>query len=279
MMFTLPKPSGAFRWVQLPAGPALVCTALEPFAPHFFTTRQWRLGDRTTQSPEGWEEVAGAAAVDRWHLGRLHQVHAADAVTFKKGSIPGGVVPEADIVLTDDGSVAVAVQTADCLPILIVDRETGAVAAAHAGWRGLAGGVPTEAVMRMKSAFNSRSRELLVAVGPSIGACCYEVGGDVRSQFIGGWLPPTEIDRWFHSESAALPGNPPMRTIPATKRDGRWFFDMWTCAREQLEDVGVSPEHIFVAGLCTASHESAFCSYRRDGSVAGRLAAIIRPRP
>ena len=110
-MVTLPKPSGGFHWAQLPAGPALVCDALAPIAAHFFTTRSWRLGERTAgaaDAADGWQEVAFAARVDVARLGRVHQVHGAEVVTYKKGvALSGGAVPTADIVLTDDASVAV----------------------------------------------------------------------------------------------------------------------------------------------------------------------------
>src|SRR5438105_2548103 len=184
IMVTLPKTNGAFRWVQLgPGSPksALVCAALQPFARHFFTTRGWQLGERTPEPVNGWKDVALAAEVGVEHFGRLHQVHGADVVTYKKGqSVPGGVTPRADIALTDDPAVAVAVQTADCLPILIADRQTHAVAAAHAGWRGLAARVPLVAIERIRRDLGSRVDDLVVAIGPAIGACCYEVGEDVR---------------------------------------------------------------------------------------------------
>src|SRR3954467_14330798 len=142
-MVTLPKPNGAFRWTQIANAPALVCGALEPYASHFFTTRGWRLGARTPESANGWRDIAIAANVGIEHLRCLRQVHGADAVIYKKsGRVPGGAAPEADIALTNDPAVAVAIQTADCLPILIAGRRTHAVAAAHAGWRGLAAGVP-----------------------------------------------------------------------------------------------------------------------------------------
>src|SRR5258706_12433938 len=80
---TLPKPTGGFRWAQPGGKPALVWEALEPFADHFFTTREWTLGERTPNNAEGWAEVALAARVGVEHYGRLHQVHGADAVTYK----------------------------------------------------------------------------------------------------------------------------------------------------------------------------------------------------
>jgi YfiH family protein len=258
----------------------LICERLEALARHFFTTRPWRLGNRTPDSTDGWTEIAQMVEVDVTHLGRLHQVHGADALTYKKGErVPGGATPIADIVVTDDPAVAVAVQTADCLPILIADRHSSAVAAAHAGWRGLAARVPRVAVERMAADFGSRPEDLIVAIGPAIGACCYEVGADVRERFEREGFSQSGIDRWFHAEPLTLPANPPMRSLPAERRAGHWFFDAWACAREQLESAGVPRDQIFCAELCTASHEPGFCSYRRDGAVAGRLVGVIGPRP
>ena len=279
-MVTLPKPSGGFRWTQLAAGPALVCEALEPLAAHFFTTRSWRLGERTSGHVEGWAEVAAAANVSASKFRRLQQVHGAGCVTYKKDALaPDGAAPQADIVVTDDSSIAVAIQTADCLPILIVDRRTRAVAAAHAGWRGLVARVPLVVVEQMAREAGSHARDLIVAVGPAIGACCYEVGEDVRARFTEAGFAPASVDRWFRSAPALRSDNPPMASLAPARRPGHWFFDGWLSVREQLESAGVPSAQIFIADLCTASHEEALCSYRRDGAVSGRLAAVIRPRP
>ena len=277
-MVTLPKPSGGFRWTQLAERPELVCDALAPFAAHFFTTRAWQLGQRTSADvADGWREVAAAARVDVAHLGRLHQIHGADVVSYTKGGpAPGASPPQADIVLTDDPSLAIAIQTADCVPILIGDRRTHAVAAAHAGWRGLAARVPAIAIARMVRDCGCDPRDLVVAAGPAIGACCYEVGEDVRARFAQAEFSSTQLTRWFRSAPLVLDDNPPMRAAAAARPD-HWFFDGWACVREQLESAGVPGDQIFIAGLCTASHES-FCSYRRDGAGAGRLAAIIHRR-
>ncbi len=135
MMFTLPKPSDGFEWVQLPAGPALVCRPLERYAPHLFTTRPWRLGDSSTANDAGaWHEVAAAMAVEAPRLARLKQVHGSAAVTYRRGAaLPAeGVLPEADIVISDVPGVALAVQTADCVPVIMIDRRLGIVAAVHA---------------------------------------------------------------------------------------------------------------------------------------------------
>jgi YfiH family protein len=279
MMFTLPKPNGDFRWVQLPAGPALVCDPLAPFASHFFTTRGWKLGDPSA-TEAGWIEVAEAAGVEPPLLGRLRQVHGAAAVVRRRNSDhekPEGNHDEADIILTDDGARAITVRVADCQPILIVDRRTRAVAAAHAGWRGLAARVPIVTVERLEAEFGSRPQDLLVAIGPSIGACCYEVGEQVRACF-GGFVD-TDVDRWFAVNPSLLPDNPPIATLAATRRPAHWFFDGWQCARDQLASAGVPVNQIFVSELCTASHGSTLCSYRRDGAGAtGRMVGVIKLR-
>jgi polyphenol oxidase len=294
MMFTLPKPSDAFRWVQLPAEsfegvqagpveeargrPALVCDALAPFAPHFFTTRAWKLGE-PGPTDAGWIEVAQAAGVELSGLGRLRQVHGAAAVVRRKAdgrAERDGDAGEADIILTDDATQAISVKVADCLPILVVDRRTKAVAAAHAGWRGLAARVPMVTVERLAAEFGSRAADLLVAIGPSIGACCYEVGEDVRERFAG--FQAAEIERWFAAHPSVWTGNPPVARLQSARRPGHWFFDGWQCARDQLISAGVPSDQVLVAELCTASH-GVFCSYRRDGAgVTGRMVGIIKVR-
>jgi polyphenol oxidase len=281
MMFTLPKPNGGFEWVQLPAGVALVCRPLEPYAAHFFTTRGWQLGSPSASRDEAWHELAGAIEVGPSQLARVHQVHGAAAVVHRSGDAATDhdtSRADADIVLSDAGALALAVQTADCLPLLIADRRTGVVATAHAGWRGLALSVPVVAIERLANAFGSRPADLMVAIGPAIGACCYEVGEDVRARFQEAGFAPPQLARWFTSDPASSPGNPPMPFLPTTRRANHWFFDGWRAARDQLESAGVPAGQVLVAGVCTASHAGVCCSYRRDGASTGRMAAVIRAR-
>src|SRR6185503_13689567 len=145
-------------------------------------------------------------------LCRMRQVHGATVIVEREGSPPanhdaGGA--EADIALSDAGGLALAIKMADCLPLLIADRRTGAVAAAHAGWRGLALSVPVVAVERLAREFGSRPADLFVAIGPSIGACCYEVGEEVRGRFREAGFEPAQLARWFRAEPVSSPGNPP----------------------------------------------------------------------
>jgi polyphenol oxidase len=279
MMFTVPKPSGAFHWTQLPAGPALVCEPLEPFAQHFFTTRSWKLGEQAAQDG-GWTQIAEAAQVSRAGVSHLRQVHGAEAVVLRQtanGDRRAAVdttQEEADILLTDDPTRALAVKAADCVPILVVDRTTGVVAAAHAGWRGLASRVPSVVVEKLEAEFASRRHDLLAAIGPAIGACCYEVGDEVRARFQS--FSQSDVARWFAERPAVWPGNPSLPALSAVGRAGHWFFDPWQCCCDQLASAGIPSDQIFVAELCTASHPDIFCSYRRDGVHSGRMAGVIK---
>jgi YfiH family protein len=258
-------PGQGFDWIETGSGRALVCRPLEPFAAHLFTTRAWTLGsvngDGRTEA--AWAAVATAMGVAPGQLARVHQVHGTTVVVRRAAgeSAASNPLPEADIILSDDPSQAIAIQTADCVPLLVADRRTGAVAAAHAGWRGLAAGVPAVTVRAMADAFGSRAPDLIVAIGPSISAAQYEVGEDVRARFASSH-PAQNVDAWFGLQT----------------RPGRWLFDGWASACDQLTQAGVPHTTIFNARSCTALYPDLFCSFRRDGRAAGRMAAAIRAR-
>jgi YfiH family protein len=254
----LPEPNEPFEWVQAGPGAALVCRPLRGLADHLFTTRAWSPGVPTAEGGAGWSDVAAALGIPPGRLLRVRQVHGAEAwIADPSMAAP----PEADIIVTDRPDVAVAVQAADCVPLLVADRRTGAVCAAHAGWRGLAARVPEAAVAALRRAFGSRPADLTAAIGPSIGACCYEVGVDVRDAFASAF-PRGGSNAWFADAT----------------RTAHWMLDTWAAALAGLEAAGVPADHVFVSRLCTASHPGAFCSYRRDGAPAGRIVGAIKRR-
>lgn len=280
----LPQPNDAFEWVQAEAGPALVCRPLVELAQHIYTTRHWALGARTAgDEADAWAEIANAIGVDAELLVRVHQVHGTSAIIAGGEDRDRHGVDNADIIVTGDPTHALAVQAADCVPLLVADRGTGAVAAAHAGWRGLAARVPSTVVAVMRRQFGSRPPDLLAAVGPSIGACCYEVGADVVQRFQRAGFGLDRISQWFRDDGpASRAANPSMPGLARAPRSDHWFFDAWSSARDQLIAAGIPAAQVFVAELCTASHAGTFCSYRRDGPPAGRIAGAIRrgrPRP
>jgi YfiH family protein len=259
-------PGEGFDWIETAGGGALVCRPLEAFATHLFTTRAWALGSPNGdgRSDAAWAAVAAAMGVAPGELARVHQVHGAAVIVRRaagEAAASGGIgsLPEADIIISDDPSRAIAIQTADCVPMLVADARTGAVAAAHAGWRGLAAGVPGVTVRAMADAFGSRAADLVVAIGPSISAAQYEVGDDVRARFSSSH-PPEHVSAWFGRQT----------------RPGHWLFDGWASAGDQLAHAGVT--RIFNARTCTALYPDLFCSYRRDGRGAGRMAAAIRAK-
>lgn len=252
-----------------------MCRPLTAMADHLFTTLPWRLGSQA-HDDEGWDEVARALGVQAIDLTRLRQVHGAAFLVASAGG--GASRPTADIIINKDSAAALAVQAADCIPLLIADQVTGAVAAVHAGWRGLALRAPQAAVDALVWRFGCRPSDLVAAVGPSIGACCYEVGIDVLKAFDRAGLDETARAAWFLDVPQPTASNPSLPGLSRTSRPNHWFFDAWSAARYQLESAGVPADQIHVAGLCTASHPGLFPSYRRDGTGTGRIAGAIRKR-
>src|SRR5262245_36633152 len=215
----LPQPNGTFRWTQEGGRTALVCSALEPFGRHQFTTRDWMLGRETSERrvardhSEGWADVAAAMEIPSPMLVRLRQVHGTGVVACRDG----GRRPEeatGDILVSNDPDVAIGIQTADCVPLLMADRRTGVVGAAHVGWRGLAARAPAAAIAALVREFGCKRVDLIVAVGPSIRSCCYEVGDDVRRSFRTAGFLPDQLERWFFSCEQPSVINPSMTGLP-----------------------------------------------------------------
>jgi YfiH family protein len=250
---TLPQTNDDFHWVQEPWGRALRCAAIA--APHLFSTMDLELRSVDGQLAAGWDQLAASLGVRAGNVLRPKQVHG-NAVTIVSELPPEEKdfpAQAADIMMTANTGIAIAVQAADCVPLLFEDRRSGAVASAHAGWRGTAAGVARTTVSEMEHRFGARAADLVVAIGPSIGPCCYRVGEELLAAF------GSNGRRWFFRIS------------------GGWMLNLWSANRDQLAEAGVTDENIHVAELCTAMHRDLFPSFRRDGDRAGRLAAAIRP--
>ena len=252
---SLPKPSGDFEWVQASWGTALRCAPLDEVASNIFSTRDLVFEDGQREAQPGWTALAKSVGGTADALVRMRQVHCADVFVSDRVAATslGTVWPEADIAVSIDTDVVLTVKAADCVPVLVGDRRSGAVAAVHAGWRGTAAGAVKAAVDALKANYGSRPGDLIAAVGPSIGPCCYEVSNDLRARF----AAHSEADRWFSTEPKP-------------------HLDLWSATRDQLDHAGVPADHIHVCRLCTFDHPALFHSYRRDGTRAGRLVAAIR---
>ena len=166
------------------------------------------------------------------------QVHGS---TVRHVSLPGHV-PDCDALVTRTAGLALAVATADCLALLFT--APGAVAVAHAGWRGTAAGAPLAALRALLAAADVPASAVRVALGPCIRACCYEVGPDVAGAF-----PATAVQR----------------------HGGRLHLDLPAAARLQLREAGLAEAAISDTEVCTACRPDLCFSYRRDGAATGRL--------
>jgi polyphenol oxidase len=180
----------------------------------------------------------------------LDQIHS-DIVVKAEGA--RGRLRTGDALITDVAGLMVGVRTADCVPILMADERRRVVAAVHAGWRGTLARIAARAVEAMTREYGSRPADLVAAIGPSIGVCCYEVGPDVAGAFSG--MFPELAGRREHSH-----------------------LDLAEANRRILAEVGVPGERVRVAHLCTRCQAEDFHSYRRDGEQAGRLLAAIGVR-
>jgi YfiH family protein len=178
-------------------------------------------------------------------IATLKQIHSSTCVS---GEGRRGVLGEGDALLENTPGSVVAVKTADCIPLLLVDERRRAVAAVHAGWRGTVARIADEAVKSMRDRFGANPSHLHAAIGPGIGRCCYEVGPEVAAHF---------------------------------GEQGRAHIDLADANRTQLIDSGVHPDRIYVANLCTHCDPGDFHSFRRDKEAAGRMYSFagIRPMP
>lgn len=188
--------------------------------------------------------------------------------------------PQCDAALTRQPGLLLAVQTADCVPILLVDTERRCVAAIHAGWRGTLARIAAKTLGRMRVEFGTRPENVTAALGPAIGRCCYEVGPEVAQAFSGQFAPAAE---WFDGPFARLalgeePNPLPWLTMMPPGHQPppeRVWLDLRAANRWQLLDAGVAPRRIAVSTLCTACRTDLFFSYRREGARTGRLMAAI----
>jgi YfiH family protein len=264
---SLPSVPDSFYWTHEAWGAALRCRPLEAVAQHLFTTRQLEV-----PSLEAWQALAPSVGVPEDRFVALNQVHGREVVTIRSGITPGALQalqndrPAADGLVSDAPDVALVVRAADCVPLLVADARTGAVAAVHAGWRGTAAKAAIAAIEAMARAFGTRPDDLVVAIGPAIGPCCYEVGTDLVDAFAAAGHERYLIERWFHA--------PPPRRGSTERPTLR--LDVPGANRDQLILAGVPEDRIHLAGLCTAMHLDVLTSYRAEKEKAGRIAGVIR---
>lgn len=185
----------------------------------------------------------------------VRQVHS--NVTVVAGSAEAGGC-EADGLMTDEPGLLLGILTADCIPVLVVDPVRRVVAAFHAGWRGTVARIVERGIAQMGERFESEPGDLLAAIGPGIGACCYAIGGEVEERFAENFAYAAEL---------------------FSEREGRPHLDLIEANRRQLMDAGLHGGSISIAGGCTACHPELFYSHRASGGHAGRMMAVVGIRP
>jgi polyphenol oxidase len=264
---TLPAIPDSFEWAQSSCGLVLKCRPFEAIASHVFTTRAVPLS-----SGDDWRLVARAIGADR--IVTPHQVHGREVRVIRRGSPPPVERPACDALVSDGPETAVAIRAADCVPVLLADARTGAVAAVHAGWRGVAAGTIGTAVDALMREFGASPAHIHAAIGPAIGSCCYEVGSELVDAFASAGHARHLIDRWFQS-SPAPRGN--FSRARGTGDRSPLRLDLPGASRDQLVLAGLAEERIYLSGLCTAMHLDVLTSYRAEKDRAGRIVAAIRP--
>jgi YfiH family protein len=183
-----------------------------------------------TRLSTGWPNTTTLATAKQIHSDRVLQVESP------------GLQGEGDALVSNIADISLAIRTADCLPILMADPRNRAVAAVHAGWRGVVSKIAPKAIETMRQKFGTRPEDLIVAIGPGIGACCFEVGPEVAIQF---------------------------------GLTGRTKVDLIGTMCRQLGRNGVSASQISASGLCSYCDSELFESYRRDREASGRMIAMI----
>lgn len=227
---------------------------------HAFSTRQGGLGARNDgiRHPDDWVAVASAFEICIDRVVTVNQVHGENIVTVDDLNFLEVPTVRADAMITDTPGIAIGVETADCVPVLLFDPVKSAVAAVHAGWRSTVKKIVQKAVHRMHEEFGSEPADLIAAIGPAIGPECYEVDdvvmGPVREAFS------------FWGEVATPRGN------------DHWSLDLVKANKLELLQIGLVEKNIHALGLCTSCRRDLFYSFRAEGKT-GRMLSVIMIKP
>ena len=234
----------------------------------------WDTRENVLENRRRFQSALGANDLQ---LISLKQIHS-DVIHLVNAAPPEPC--KGDASATDRPGLLLAVQTADCVPILLVDPKNRAVAAIHAGWRGTLARIAVKAIGQMQMHFKTKPAGLLAAIGPAIGCCCYEVGTEVAIQFHSQFADGPD---WFDEFRTGDEPNPiqwlnmmPPGHQPPPKNV---LLDLKKANRAQLLAAGLRPRNIFVSDLCTACHPGLLFSYRKQGPRSGRHLSVIGLRP
>ncbi|HLG21633.1 MAG TPA: peptidoglycan editing factor PgeF [Candidatus Manganitrophaceae bacterium] len=240
-----PMRTQRYQWVQNSGKGYIVLPGLNsPAMSHFFGTRL--LSD--AEEPVPWADLKR-----KGRSVRSRQIHGDQIIHVTEETLGGEEPPAGDALITDLPGILLAVSTADCVPILLLDPNRKAVAAVHAGWRGTLLNISAKTALEMAARFGSDPGDLLAGIGPSIGSCCYEVGPDV-------WREAKE--RFPYGKEAIS---------RQSNENEKATLDLANLNRLQLVEAGLDPEKIALSGLCSFCNPNLFYSYRRDKKRMGHM--------
>jgi purine-nucleoside/S-methyl-5'-thioadenosine phosphorylase / adenosine deaminase len=247
-------------------------------------SRELNLGFTASDSRENVLEnrrrfLKALGAPSSMKLVTLKQIHSSSVLSVGERDLSESEPCQGDGLITNQPGLLLAIQTADCIPVLIADVKKKAVAAFHAGWRGTVKRIVESGVGKMRVAFRSRPEDLIAAIGPGIAACCYAVGEEVRSEFNSQFTYVADLFPEV-SDSDPIRQKYPMLFLNA-RPPGHGnigpslHLDLIEANRRQLLDAGLRPDAIFVIGDCTRCQNNRYFSYRAEQGFTGRLLSVI----
>lgn len=218
-------------------------------------------GDNPHSVRKNYDILFGALGLDPEKAVFSQQTHTNNIRVVQERDIGKGIVLHRDYrnvdgLVTNLKGVALVTQFADCVPLLFYDPKNEVIAASHAGWRGTAQEIGKKTVEVMVGLFGCNPKNIQVAIGPSIGKCCYEVDTPVFSEF-------------------ELLSDIPTKKIFEKKGPEKYMLDLWEANRLILESAGIKSKNICVTDLCTCCNSQFFHSHRASGGNRGNLAAVI----
>jgi YfiH family protein len=213
----------------------------------------YRVGDDPKVVSQNVCDMKLAVGIHDGKIVTMRQVHSDNIIEVKDRQLKEA--GEADGMVTAESGIYLGVLTADCVPLLFIAPKQRLAAAVHAGWRGTLAGIAEKAARLFKSQYDVAANDLEVALGPSIGACCYEVKDDVAGPLMKKWGSLT--------------------TPSISVKDGKAFVNLSRLNRDILREAGVPGKQLFQVGPCTRYAADDFFSYRREGGETGRQISVI----